>query len=102
MIDVFVEGVATLALVDTGAAVSVMNAKLCRKIRKVTTPVSGFRLRTANAEQVEPLAACTARVVVQDALYIIEFLVLTSCSHDIILGWDFLSRHQAIIDCARA
>lgn len=28
--------------------------------------------------------------------------MLTSCSHDVILGWDFLSRHHAVIDCAHA
>lgn len=32
----------------------------------------------------------------------IEFVVLFSCSHDVILGWDFLSNHNAVIDCARA
>ncbi|XP_072146219.1 uncharacterized protein [Dermacentor andersoni] len=37
-----------------------------------------------------------------DSLYHIEFVVLPRCSHDIILGWDFLSSHHAIIDCARA
>lgn len=35
-------------------------------------------------------------------MYPVEFLVLPSCSHDVILGWDFLSRNRAIIDCARA
>lgn len=31
-----------------------------------------------------------------------EFVVLQSCSHDVILGWDFLSRNNAVINCARA
>lgn len=92
----------TLALVDTGAAVCVINERLCRSIRKVTTPVAGVALRTATAQHVQPLAACTARVVIEDMMYIIEFIVLPSCSHDVILGWDFLSRHKAIIDCERA
>lgn len=59
-------------------------------------------LRTANSQFIAPSAVCTARVNIQGELYVIEFFVLPSCSHDVILGWDFLSRHRAIIDCARA
>lgn len=97
-----VEGVCTVALVDTGAAVSVINADLCRLLKKVTTPLPQFSLCTATAQRVKPVAACTARVMIQDVVYPVEFLVLPSCSHDVILGWDFLSRHRAIIDCERA
>lgn len=102
IIEIQVEGAATFALIDTGAAVSVIRETLCRKIRKVTTSLSGLVLRTATTEPIEPSAACTARIVIQDVVYTIEFLVLPSCSHDVILGWDFLSRHRAVIDCARA
>lgn len=98
----FVDGVRTLALVDTGAAISVMSHKFCRSIRKVTTRPSGFSLRTASAQHIQPVAACTARVLIQDAIYTVEFLVLASCSYDLILGWDFLSHNHAVIDCARA
>lgn len=79
-----------------------MSVKLCRYLKKVMTPLSGLSLRTASAEHVSPLAACTARVVIQDTVYTIEFVVLSSCSHDVILGWDFLSSHNAVIDCAKA
>lgn len=96
------DGVAALALVDTGAAVSVISATLCRSLRKVTTPLSNVSLRTASADRITPAAACTARVVINGLLYIVEFLVLCSCSHDLILGWDFLSANKAVIDCSRA
>ena len=59
-------------------------------------------LRTASSQCIAPSAVCTVRVTIQGALYVIEFFVLPSCSHDIILGWDFLSSHSAIIDCSRA
>lgn len=59
-------------------------------------------MRTASAQQIMPIAACTARVVIQNILYTVEFVVLPSCSHDVILGWDFLSRHHAVIRCAPA
>lgn len=31
-----------------------------------------------------------------------EFVVFSPCSHDIILGWDFLCAHHAVVHCARA
>ncbi|GFV27263.1 transposon Ty3-I Gag-Pol polyprotein [Trichonephila clavipes] len=30
-----------------------------------------------------------------------EFIVLSHCSHDVILGWDFLEASQAVIDCGQ-
>ena len=96
------DGFRTLALVDTGAAVSVIDLKLCRLLRKVTTTSKGLSLRTASAHHIRPSAACTARVLIQGVLYTVEFLVLPACSHDVILSWDFLSRNHAVIDCARA
>lgn len=102
VIDVLVDGVRTYALVDTGAAVSVMDAKLCRFLRKVTTPIAGLALRTAGAQRIHPIAACTARVLIEDVVYAVEFIVISSCSHEVILGWDFLARHDAVIHCARA
>ncbi|GBM48015.1 hypothetical protein AVEN_185106-1 [Araneus ventricosus] len=30
-----------------------------------------------------------------------EFTVMPKCSHDVILGWDFLKASQAVIDCCR-
>lgn len=102
IVEVFVEGTHAYALVDTGAAVSVIDAKLCRKLRKVTTPLEMMPLRTANGDPVRPIAACTARLIIAKELYIVEFIVLSSCSHDIILGWDFLSCNHAVIDCARS
>lgn len=86
VIEIAIEGILTLALVDTGAALSAIDARIFRKIGKVTTPLSGLSLRTANAQHVEPSGACTARVVIQEVLYVIKFIVLPSCSHDIILG----------------
>lgn len=86
---------------DTGA-VSVIHEKFCRKLKKVTKPLCGLLPRTASAQHIAPLAQCTARVVIDGLVYVVEFFVLSSCSHDIILGRDFLSHHRAVIDCARA
>ena len=101
VIVVYAEGIAVHAVVDTGAAVSVISEQLRLQLRKVTTPFSAISLRTASAEPIDPLGACTVRVSIDDALYHIEFVVLPRCSHAMILGWNFLSSHDAVIDCAR-
>ena len=98
----YIDGVAVQALVDTGAAVSVLSGELCRKLKKITIPLSDVSLRTATAHHIQPSVACTARLVIQNVLYAVEFVVFSPCSHDIILGWDFLSAHHAVVDCARA
>lgn len=77
-----------------------MSQKICRKLRKVTTPYDGPELQSAAATSLSPAAKCTARVIIQDAWYPVQFVVLPCCPHDIILGWDFLCDHGALIDCS--
>ncbi|XP_075729730.1 uncharacterized protein LOC142771751 isoform X1 [Rhipicephalus microplus] len=95
-IAVFVDGFATTALVDTGAAICIISEVLCRKLNKVTTPLVEISLRTASSQHVQPFATCTARVVIQGVLYIVEFVVLLHASREIILGWNFLSANHAV------
>lgn len=45
IVEVFMEGARTYALVDTGAAVSVIDGTLYRTLQKVTTSLSGLFLR---------------------------------------------------------
>lgn len=45
---------------------------------------------------------CTARVLIQCITYVIQFVGLPSCSHEIILEWHFLSNHHAIINYPQA
>lgn len=100
MIDVCVEGLNVLALVDTGAAISVISEDVCKTLRKVRTPFHGTCLRGAGTNLIYPSALCTARVVIQDTCHHIEFVVLPNCTHSLILGWDFLSLNSAVIDCS--
>lgn len=95
----YVEGVRTEALVDTGAALSVISMDLCSRLRKVKTPYCGPPLRCANAVLVQPSGVCTARVFIDGILHHIQFIVLPSCTHPLILGWDFLSSASALISC---
>lgn len=54
---------------------------------KFSTPLSRLSVRTANAQIIHHAAVCTARP-------------RPAFPHDVIIGWDFLSRHDAVIHCA--
>lgn len=58
LIHVNVECFRTVALVDAGAAVSVIHADLWRSMHNVTTPLRGLSLRTASAHNTDPMAVC--------------------------------------------
>lgn len=64
------------------------------------TPFDGPSLSTAAATIVQPVAKCTARIIIHGECYPAEFVVLPQCCYDVILGWDFLAHHGAVIDCA--
>ncbi|GFT54164.1 transposon Ty3-I Gag-Pol polyprotein [Trichonephila clavipes] len=45
---------------------------------------------------VRPIGKCVLRVRINNRELPFEF-----CSHDVILGWDFLEASQAVIDCGQ-
>lgn len=100
-VQVFVDGVHTMALVDTGAAVSIMSAAFKARLgRKVT-----FLLEKAitfcgvGGNSLCPIGVCTAAVLLSDQVFVTEFTVLPRSTHDIILGIDFLRMCGATVDC---
>lgn len=98
---VHIDGISALALVDTGAAISIMREDLRRRLRKVLTPPDTKTLRGADGGIISPHGMCGARLIVNNKTTFILFTVLITCPHEIILGWDFLSSHSALIDCAK-
>lgn len=74
---------------------------MCYRLRKVRTVYGGLSLKNASGALVTPLARCTARVTIENITYPVEFVVLSSCCHEVILGWDFLVDNLAVIDCVR-
>lgn len=53
-----------------------------------------------NGELVTPLGYCTTFVDVGATSYVVPFIILPHCVADVILGWDFLSSYDALIDCS--
>lgn len=97
MLSVTIEGIPVQALVDTGATTSVLRSDLCSRLRKVRTPYVGPVLRGANNVLIQPDGQCTARVSIDGIRHHIEMIVLPTCIHELILGWDFLHSASAVI-----
>ncbi|GFW64570.1 transposon Ty3-I Gag-Pol polyprotein [Trichonephila clavipes] len=58
-------------------------------------------LKVANGNFVRPIGECVLCVRINNRELPFEFIVLSHCSHDVILGWDFLGASQAVIDCVQ-
>ncbi|CAL1286502.1 unnamed protein product [Larinioides sclopetarius] len=88
------------ALVDSGASFSIISDAYRRHLRKTMFQDDRrLTLRVADGKPVQPLGRCILRLSIGGNSQPFEFIVLKDCSHDIILGWDFLEASQAIIDC---
>ncbi|GFX41147.1 CCHC-type domain-containing protein [Trichonephila clavipes] len=90
------------ALVDSGASFSVISDKYRRFLKKVLfADAKSVMLKVADGNFVRPIGKCVLRVRINNRELPFEFIVLSHCSHDVILGWDFLEASQAVIDCGQ-
>ncbi|UYV65849.1 hypothetical protein LAZ67_3005640 [Cordylochernes scorpioides] len=90
------------ALIDTGASYSVDSSNFRKTMKAIMFESPNITLRVANNRFVAPLGKCRLRVEINGLQRIFEFLVLPNCSHDAILGWDFLESSKAVIDCGHS
>lgn len=100
-VPVLVDGLPTMALIDTGAAVSVMsfNFKLRLGHKVMFRWNSSATFRAVSGETLSPIGVCVVSVTLGDKVFKVEFAVLASSTHDIILGIDFLRDCGATVDC---
>ncbi|GFW65640.1 transposon Ty3-I Gag-Pol polyprotein [Trichonephila clavipes] len=90
------------ALVDSGASFSVISDKYRRFLKEVPfADAKSVMLKVADGNFVRPIGKCVLRVRINNRELPFEFIVLSHCSHDVILGWDFLEASQAVIDCGQ-
>ncbi|GFU96754.1 transposon Ty3-I Gag-Pol polyprotein [Trichonephila clavipes] len=90
------------ALVDSGASFSVISDNYRRFLKKVLfADAKSVKLKVADGNFVRPIGKCVLRVRINNRELPFEFIVLSHCSHDVILGWDFLEASQAVIDCGQ-
>lgn len=55
--------------------------------------------RGVGGEWLHPLGVCAVSVTLAGKVFVSEFLVLSRCSHDVILGIDFLQHCGASVHC---
>lgn len=100
-VHVLVDGLPTMALIDTGAAVSVMSlnfkSRLGPKVMFCWDNCATFR--AVSGESLYPVGMCVASVALGHRVFKVEFAVLASSTHDVILGIDFLRECGATVDC---
>lgn len=101
-VEVFIDGVSTVALVDTGATVSVMSSAFKDSLgRKVMFKWDkNISFRGVGGEPLCPLGVCTVDVWLGGRTFKAEFVILPKSTHDVILGIDFLRDCGATVDCA--
>ncbi|UYV71403.1 hypothetical protein LAZ67_8003004, partial [Cordylochernes scorpioides] len=99
-IDIKIEGKMTRALVDSGASYSVISERFRLKLRKIMFAETDVTLRVANGKIVRPKGRCTLKLDLNGLQESFEFVVMEDCSHEVILGWNFLKLSRAIIDSA--
>ena len=92
------------ALVDTGADVSLLSAKAFRMISRGTDGprLSEGRvlLQGASGVGIKVLGAVSVAIQMGSSCYEHEFHVVDSLTSTVILGWDFLTNHNASIRCS--
>ncbi|GFV53603.1 CCHC-type domain-containing protein [Trichonephila clavipes] len=82
--------------------VFVISDKYRRFLKKVLfADAKSVMLKVADGNFVRPIGKCVLRVRINNRELPFEFIVLSHCSHDVILGWDFLEASQAVIDCGQ-
>ncbi|GFU20466.1 transposon Ty3-I Gag-Pol polyprotein [Trichonephila clavipes] len=101
-LDVIIDKKPIRALVDSGASFSVISDNYRRFLKKVLfADAKIVMLKVADGNFVRPIGKCVLRVRINNRELPFEFIVLSHCSHDVILGWDFLEASQAVIDCGQ-
>lgn len=100
-VNVLIDGIPTMALVDTGATVSVMSLAFKNRLghKVMFSWTDAITFRGVGGEWLHPLGVCAVSVLLAGKVFASEFLVLPRCSHDVILGIDFLEQCGASVDC---
>lgn len=100
-VNVLIDGVTTMALVDTGASVSIMSVLFKGLLgRKVMFRWDrGTSFRGVSGDSLYPVGVCNVDVSLGGRVFNTELIVLPRSTHDVILGIDFLQLCGANVDC---
>ena len=106
LLGVEVEGIKGLALMDTGASTSIIGSKFFLRIlsRDILWKRINAQITVADGNVIDARDTILTTLKIQleghEPLEH-ELLVVDFPSHELILGWDFMKRYQAIIDVGK-
>ncbi|KAJ4792483.1 polyprotein [Rhynchospora pubera] len=100
---VSISGHLAYVLFDTGCSHSVVSrefASTCGWETKVMDELTGVRTPLGQCSQV--VSSCKGlKVCVADREFLVDLIVLDISGYDVLLGFDWLVKHNAIIECAK-
>ncbi|RVE40270.1 hypothetical protein evm_015080 [Chilo suppressalis] len=86
-----------VGLIDSGAAVSVVSKDTVNRIHQ-RIDESDMKLKAVDGKELSVIGKVNLKLLIDNVLFIHDFLVVENISHNLILGQDFLLRNNAIVD----
>ncbi|XP_073120087.1 uncharacterized protein [Henckelia pumila] len=98
-----IAGLPAFVLIDSGATHSFISVNFMMKLGVLPDEsISKFCVSLPSGEELESSSVVrNCKVQMQSLVFCADFIVLKMVDFDVIFGMDWLSRHEAIIDCKR-
>lgn len=91
------------ALLDSGSQLSLIDSRVFSVVAPNSELTPPARLVSASGHQLNVLGSCTLPVAVDDErapCRETQFTVVHDLSHNVVLGWDFLTANSVIMNCS--
>lgn len=82
------------ALVDSGASVSLINQRYVNNVKRI----SNYNVMCTNGSNLEIMGKISCEIKFNNVSILHNFLVPKNLKYDAIIGYDFLSKHNCILD----
>lgn len=96
-VDSFVNGVSTTLLLDTGAAVTLLQSAVWQRIRTNLKPWSGSKLVGPDGTPIVVQGNTTVTIMVGDGSFLVDVVVVDRLIAEVLLGLYFLEQHRCTI-----
>ena len=89
------------ALLDSGSQLSLLDSRVFSVIAPNAELTAPARLLSATGHHLNAVGKCVLSVLIADGrTKDTEFTVVHNLSHDIVLGWDFMSENGVVLNCS--
>jgi len=98
LVDAGVNGYDVVVLVDTGAAVSIVDNNFCLKLAITLMDYNGSDLVSASRQRLSTNGIASLSVTIANSSFDAEFVVVPDFPYTLLIGNDILRKHRAVID----